>query len=87
MSLSGAGAQRVQHTQGYVREIEGLLASGGGAPPHQVAVMQQQRDAVKLHLRKMLDTAAAYHTHVLVSGGPAWPPIRLWIAFVIFGVW
>ena len=73
----------MQHNQGYVREIEGLLASGGGAPPHQVAVMQQQRDAVKLHLRKMLDMVAAFHTHVLVSAAPAWVPDRLWIAFVV----
>ncbi|KAK9840736.1 hypothetical protein WJX81_001139 [Elliptochloris bilobata] len=55
---------RVSHTQGWLQEIEGLLGSGS-APPQQARLMQRQRDAVKLQLRTMLDTVAAFHTHVL----------------------
>lgn len=65
------GVQRMQHTQGWVAEIEGLLAGGAGVPPQQASIMQRQRDAVKLQLRNMLDTVAAFHTHVLVRSAMA----------------
>ena len=57
--------QRVSHTRSWLQEMEALLGGAGALAP-QARLMQRQRDAVKLQLRTMLDTVAAFHTHVLV---------------------
>lgn len=62
---SGGVRQRVSHTRSWLQEMEALLGGAGALAP-QARLMQRQRDAVKLQLRTMLDTVAAFHTHVLV---------------------
>ena len=62
-------AQRVSHTRGWLQEMEALLGGAGALAP-QARLMQRQRDAVKLQLRTMLDTVAAFLTHVLVRASP-----------------
>ena len=61
--------QRVSHMRSWLQEMEALLGGAGALAP-QARLMQRQRDAVKLQLRTMLDTVAAFHTHVLVRASP-----------------